>query len=139
MRTAVTLGGRRSGSAPNVTAGEYAADSYDVAALCPVLDCLQLDATRCGGYTGFQRGAAIAAAHNLEISAHCAPSVHAPIAAAITNLRHLEWFADHVRLEPLLVEGVPEVRDGAMIPNSGVGHGMSLRPDAQQWQTQLAR
>ncbi len=65
----------------DVTAGEYAADSYDAARLTPVVDCLQLDATRCGGYTGFRRAAAIAAAHNLQVSAHCAPALHAAVAA----------------------------------------------------------
>ena len=45
----------------DVAAGEYAADLYDVARLCPVVDCLQLDVTRCGGYTGWLRGAAVAA------------------------------------------------------------------------------
>ena len=119
----------------DVTAGEYAADSYDAEALCGVVDCLQLDATRCGGYTGFLRGAAVAAAHNLQVSAHCAPALHTPVAAATPNLRHVEWFADHARLEPLLVEGVPAVRDGAMKPNPTAGHGLVLRPDVQQWQT----
>lgn len=32
----------------DVAAGEYAADPFDVARLCPVVDCLQLDVTRCG-------------------------------------------------------------------------------------------
>ena len=50
----------------DVAAGEYAADLYDVARLCPVVDCLQLDVTRCGGYTGWLRGAAVAQAHNLH-------------------------------------------------------------------------
>ena len=44
----------------DIAAGEYAADLYDVRALLPVVDCLQLDATRCGGYTGWLRGAALA-------------------------------------------------------------------------------
>jgi L-alanine-DL-glutamate epimerase-like enolase superfamily enzyme len=77
-----------------------------------VVDCLQLDATRCGGYTGFQRAAA-AAAHNLQVSAHCAPALHAPIAAATPNLRHVEWFADHARLEPLLADGALTLRSDA--------------------------
>ncbi len=64
----------------DVTAGEYAADVYDVRRLAPSLDCLQLDATRCGGYTGWLRGAAVAAAHNLDVSAHCVPALHAPVA-----------------------------------------------------------
>ena len=100
----------------DVAAGEYAADLYDLARLCPVVDCLQLDVTRCGGYTGWLRGAAVAQAHNLQISAHCAPALHAPVAAAVPNLRHVEWFVDHARLEPLLVDGAPTVRHGALQP-----------------------
>lgn len=96
----------------DVAAGEYAADPFDVARLCPVVDCLQLDVTRCGGCTGWLRGAAVAQAHNLQISAHCVPSLHAPVAAAVPNLRHLEWFIDHATLEPLLVDGAPVVSAG---------------------------
>lgn len=111
----------------DVTAGEYAADVYEAARLCPVVDCLQLDVTRCGGYTGFLRGCAVAAAHNLDVSAHCAPALHAPIAVAVPNLRHIEWFADHARLEPLLVDGVPPVHGGMLRCGDGAGHGMALR------------
>jgi L-alanine-DL-glutamate epimerase-like enolase superfamily enzyme len=121
----------------DVTAGEYASDVYDVRALLPVVDCLQLDATRCGGYTGFLRGAALAQAQNLQVSAHCAPSVHAPVTAAIPNLRHIEYFVDHARLEPLLVTGCPPVSHGALRPDpsAGPGHGMALHPDAGKYRT----
>lgn len=34
----------------DVAAGEYAASVFDARRLCPVLDCLQLDVTRCAGY-----------------------------------------------------------------------------------------
>jgi L-alanine-DL-glutamate epimerase-like enolase superfamily enzyme len=118
----------------DVAAGEYAADLYDIRALLPVVDCLQLDATRCGGYTGWLRGAALAQSQNLQVSAHCAPSLHAHVAAAVPNLRHIEWFADHARLEPLLVDGLPEARGGALHPNpESRGHGMSIRTEAEQW------
>ena len=118
----------------DIAAGEYAADMYDVRALLPVVDCLQLDATRCGGYTGWLRGAALAAAHNLQVSAHCAPSLHAVVAAAISNLRHIEWFADHVRLEALLVDGAPRANGGALhFDTLAPGHGMTLGRDATQW------
>ncbi len=117
----------------DVAAGEYAANEYDAAALCPVVDCLQLDATRCGGYTGFQRAAAVAAAHNLQVSAHCAPALHAPIAVATPNLRHVEWFADHARLEPLLADGVPTVTGGTMRLAASAGHALTLRSDAQRF------
>ncbi|HZC53736.1 MAG TPA: enolase C-terminal domain-like protein [Mycobacterium sp.] len=119
----------------DVTAGEYASDVYDAARLCRVVDCLQLDATRCGGYTGFARAADVAAAHNLEVSAHCAPALHAPIAAATANLRHVEYFADHARLEPLLVEHAPVVREGVMRANDTAGHGLVLHTDAERWRT----
>ena len=118
----------------DVAAGEYAASVFDARRLCPVLDCLQLDVTRCAGYTEWLRGAALAAAHGLEISGHCAPALHAPVAAAVPNLRHVEWFVDHARLEPLLFEGVPPVRGGRMQLAPGLpGHGMRLRPDAEQY------
>jgi L-alanine-DL-glutamate epimerase-like enolase superfamily enzyme len=120
----------------DVAAGEYAADVYDVRALLPVVDCLQLDATRCGGYTGWLRGAALAAAHNREVSGHCAPSLHAAVAAAVPNLRHVEWFADHARLEPLLVDGRPEARGGALHPEPDApGHGMRLSAQSAQFRT----
>ncbi len=120
----------------DVAAGEYAADVYAAAGLCPVVDCLQLDVTRCGGYTGFLRAAAVAAAHNLQVSGHCAPALHAPVAAAVPNLRHVEWFIDHARLEPLLVNGAPPVRDGTLVvEDTRTGHGMTLSRRADSYRT----
>ena len=99
--------------------------------LCRVVDCLQLDVTRCGGYTGFLRCAAIAHAAQLDVSAHCAPSLHAFVAAAVPNLRHVEWFADHARLEPVLFDGIPAIRDGSLWPNiRETGHGMTIAGQA---------
>jgi L-alanine-DL-glutamate epimerase-like enolase superfamily enzyme len=77
---------------PNVTAGEY---GYDLTYFRRMLaaeavDCLQVDVTRCGGITDFLRAAAVAAAHNVDVSGHCASNLRAPVAAAIPNLRHLE-------------------------------------------------
>ena len=53
-----------------------------------------------------------------DVSAHCAPSLHAPVAAAVPNLRHVEWFTDHARLEPLLVDDAATVRDGCIQVNT---------------------
>jgi len=131
----------------DVAAGEYVSDGYEAARLLPAVDCLQLDLTRCGGYTGWLRAADLALAQNREVSGHCAPSLHAAVAAAVPHLRHVEWFADHARLEPLLVDGCPPVADGALQladgsgrgdrPGTGErpGHGMTLRPDAERWRT----
>jgi L-alanine-DL-glutamate epimerase-like enolase superfamily enzyme len=118
----------------DVAAGEYVSDVYDARHLAPVVDCLQLDATRCGGYTGWLAAAAVAASRNLEVSAHCAPALHAPVAASITNLRHVEYFIDHTRLEPELLDGLPPVSSGAMHPAAtSPGHGMSIASTAQQY------
>ncbi|ORW85273.1 mandelate racemase [Mycobacterium sp. IEC1808] len=104
---------------PDVTAGEY---GYDLTYFRRMLaadavDCLQIDVTRCGGITDFQRAAAVAAAYHVDVSGHCAPNLHAHVAAAIPNLRHLEYFHDHHRIEHMLF-------DGALSPDGG-----SLRPD----------
>jgi L-alanine-DL-glutamate epimerase-like enolase superfamily enzyme len=116
----------------DVAAGEYVADRYDACRLIPVVDCLQLDATRCGGYTGWLAAAMLAAAHNLDVSAHCAPALHTAVAAALPHFRHLEYFIDHARLEPLLFDGVPTPADGHLAPPTDrAGHGMTVADRAE--------
>ena len=115
---------------PDVAAGEYSWSLADSAALITAgaVDCLQLDVTRCGGITEFGRGAALAAAHNLQVSGHCAPNLHAHVAAAVPNLRHLEYFHDHQRIEQMLFDGTLDPDGGAMRPDPGrPGSGMTLR------------
>jgi hypothetical protein len=53
----------------------------------------------------------------------------------VPAFRHLEWFHDHVRLEPLLFEGVLEPVDGALRPDrSRPGNGLELkRTDAERY------
>jgi L-alanine-DL-glutamate epimerase-like enolase superfamily enzyme len=121
----------------DVTAGEYADSVQYVQRMCAAgaVDCLQIDVTRCAGYTEWLRCAAVAASHGLQVSAHCAPALHASVAASIPNLRHVEWFADHARLEPMLVTGVPPFVDGVMHLSDQPGHGMSLRPDVDRHTT----
>ena len=117
----------------DVAAGEYADSVLYVQRMCAsgAVDCLQVDVTRCAGYTEWLRCAAVAAAHGLQVSGHCAPALHAPVAAAIPNLRHVEYFADHARIEPDLVDGVPPVRHGEMRLSDEPGHGMTLRNSTQ--------
>jgi L-alanine-DL-glutamate epimerase-like enolase superfamily enzyme len=92
------------------------------------VDCLQADVTRCAGITEWLRTAAVAAAHGLEVSGHCAPNLHAHPAAAIPNLRHLEYFYDHVRVERLLFEGTLEPEQGRLSPDRRrPGLGIQLR------------
>ena len=111
----------------DVTAGEYGYDLAYFQRMAPAVDCLQVDVTRCGGYTEWFRVAAVAAAHGVDVSAHCAPYLAAPAAAATPRLRHLEWFHDHVRITRELVSGYAEPVDGALPPVEGPGHGLRLR------------
>jgi hypothetical protein len=46
----------------------------------------------------------------------------------VPNLRHLEWFSDHVRLEPMLFDGVLPATGGELRPDTArAGHGTVLR------------
>jgi L-alanine-DL-glutamate epimerase-like enolase superfamily enzyme len=125
----------REHSQPDVAAGEYAYTLADARNLVGCVDCLQLDVTRCGGISGFLQAAGLAAAHGLDVSGHCAPQLSAHALTAIPNLRHLEYFADHVRVESLLFDGVLEPQDGALVPDrSRPGHGLTLKKaEAQRW------
>ncbi|KWV57057.1 mandelate racemase [Bradyrhizobium macuxiense] len=113
-----------------VAAGEYVFTLDDARHLLSqdAVDVLQADVTRCGGITGFLRIAALAEARHMEMSAHCAPAMHRHIACAIPRLRHIEWFHDHVRIEQMLFDGAPAVRDGQIAPDlTRVGHGLRFK------------
>ncbi|MFH9223794.1 enolase C-terminal domain-like protein [Streptomyces lydicus] len=123
----------RAGVAADVTAGEY---GYTLPYFWHLLragavDCLQADATRCGGLTVWLRTAALAEAAGLQLSGHCAPHVHAHAAASLPNLRHLEWFHDHVRIENLFFSGVLDPAGGTVRPGAdrSPGHGLTLRAE----------
>ncbi|MFE5814308.1 enolase C-terminal domain-like protein [Streptomyces sp. NPDC056479] len=113
----------------DVTAGEYgyALPYFARMIAAGAVDCLQIDATRCGGLTEFLRAAALAQAHGLEVSAHGAPHAHAAAAAALPNLRHIEWFHDHVRVEDMFFDGALDPTGGTVAPVQGLGHGLTLR------------
>jgi L-alanine-DL-glutamate epimerase-like enolase superfamily enzyme len=117
----------------DVAAGEYGHDLASFARLAPVVDCLQVDVTRCGGYTEWLRIAAFAAAQGLDVSGHCAPYLTAPVAAVTPRLRHVEWFHDHVRIARELVEGYAEPVGGTLAPTDGPGHGLRLRAAAERY------
>ncbi|MEV1174917.1 enolase C-terminal domain-like protein [Nonomuraea sp. NPDC049784] len=119
----------------DVAAGEYGCDLAYFTRMCQAqaVDCLQIDATRCGGYTGWFAAAAIAAGHNLQVSAHCAPNLHIPAAAATANLRHIEWFHDHQRIESELFDGAAHPAGGLVQPHTDApGHGLVLRAGAAE-------
>jgi L-alanine-DL-glutamate epimerase-like enolase superfamily enzyme len=114
----------------DVTAGEYGYDLTYFRRMCQAgaVDCLQADASRCGGITEWLRVAAVAASHGLEISAHCAPNLHLHVGATTPNLRHLEWFHDHVRIELMAFDGTTQPLGGLLHPDPDApGHGLTLR------------
>ncbi|MBO0846936.1 MAG: mandelate racemase [Nocardioides sp.] len=119
----------REHSSADVTAGEYGDSLAYFGHLLAdeAVDCVQIDVTRCGGYTEWFRIAALAAAHGLEVSGHCAPALHAPVARATPNLRHLEWFEDHVRIERRYLDGFSSPDDGTLTPGDAPGHGVIVR------------
>ncbi|MFJ8547000.1 enolase C-terminal domain-like protein [Streptomyces sp. NPDC093586] len=113
-----------------IAAGEYAFTSRDFVDLLepPAVDCLQADVTRCGGITAVLETAGLAAARNIDLSAHCAPAVSAHAFCAVRRLRHLEYFHDHVRVEKLLFDGTLTPDGGALRPDPGrPGLGLDVK------------
>jgi len=114
----------------DVTAGEYGYDLFYFRRMCEAgaVDCLQVDASRCGGITEWLRAAAVAASYGVDVSAHCSPHLHLHVGAATPNLRHLEWFHDHVRIELMAFDGAALPVGGQVRPDPDApGHGLTLR------------
>jgi L-alanine-DL-glutamate epimerase-like enolase superfamily enzyme len=125
------------GAGIDIAAGEY---GYTPGYFCRMLasgavDVLQADASRCLGITGFLHAGALADAHGVDLSGHCAPALHVAAAAALPRLRHLEWFHDHARIEAMLFDGAPVPRDGVVRPDLGrPGLGLEFRQaDAEKF------
>jgi L-alanine-DL-glutamate epimerase-like enolase superfamily enzyme len=118
----------RDAVACEVAAGEYGYDLPYFARLIEVVDCLQADVTRVGGITEFLRVAGLARAHGRDLSAHCAPHLHAAAMAAIPNARHIEWFHDHARIESLFFDGTLDPAGGAVrLREDAPGFGLEFR------------
>jgi L-alanine-DL-glutamate epimerase-like enolase superfamily enzyme len=123
----------------DVAAGEYGTGLQYFWRMCSAdaVDCLQADVSRCGGISEWLRVAAVAAAHGLELSGHCAPHLSAAVAAATPNFRHLEWFHDHVRIENLFFHGTLDPGGGSVRPADAPGNGLAFRStDARQYRVQ---
>ena len=120
-----------------VAAGEYGyeIDYFRRMLAASAVDVQQADASRCGGITGFLQVAAICEAHHVDLSGHCAPTLHLHAACAAPRFRHLEWFHDHVRIEQMLFDGAPAARDGLIHPDlSRPGLGIAFRrQDAERY------
>ena len=125
----------------DIAAGEY---GYDLKYFRRMLeagavDVLQADATRCAGVSEFLRVGALCAAFGIPMSAHTAPSLHAHACCALTSVRHVEYFHDHVRIEQMLFDGASVPVDGALHPDcSRPGLGLDFkRADAARYAVSL--
>jgi L-alanine-DL-glutamate epimerase-like enolase superfamily enzyme len=118
-----------------VAAGEYGYELQYFAEMIPHVDVLQADATRCLGITGFVKTAALCEANNIQLSAHCAPSLHMHLGCALLPVRHLEYFFDHARIESMLFDGFIAPRNGEIHPDvSRPGLGIELKEkDAEKY------
>ncbi|HEY1501351.1 MAG TPA: enolase C-terminal domain-like protein [Acidobacteriaceae bacterium] len=129
----------RAPGAMEIAAGEYGYDSFYFQRMleAEAVDVLQLDATRCKGFTGFLAGAAVAASYGRTISAHCAPSLHMHIGAAVPGFRHVEYFHDHARIEKMLFDGFIPPANGVLKPDRArPGMGLIFKhADAERFLT----
>jgi L-alanine-DL-glutamate epimerase-like enolase superfamily enzyme len=123
----VLLARVRDAVAADVAAGEYGYDPHQFVQLAGAVDCVQADASRCGGVTGWMAAAAVVRAFGLDVSAHCVPAVHTHLAAAVPHCRHIEWFHDHLRIENLMFDGVPDPAGGTATPSADGEPGLGVR------------
>ena len=121
----------------DVSAGEYIYDLFSARRLIEEahINVLQADVTRCGGVSEYLRIDALCQAHCLPLSSHTAPALHLPVCAALKQIRHMEYFHDHVRIEGMLFEGAVKPVDGTLTPDvSRPGLGLSLKAsDAKKY------
>jgi L-alanine-DL-glutamate epimerase-like enolase superfamily enzyme len=113
-----------------IAAGEYGYDLFYFRRMLDAgaVDVLQADVTRCGGITQLLQVSALCAARGLRLSAHTSPAIHAHVCAAIEPLAHVEYFHDHARIEDLLFDGSPPLRDGFLCPDPALpGIGLAVR------------
>jgi len=113
-----------------IAAGEYGYDIFYFQRMLAAgaVDVLQADVTRCGGFTGFLQVAALCQAYHVPLSTHTAPALHAHVACSVAPFKNLEYFHDHVRIERMLFDGLPQLAHGELHPDlSCPGLGLELK------------
>jgi L-alanine-DL-glutamate epimerase-like enolase superfamily enzyme len=121
----------------DISSGEYGYGLYTFARMleAQTVDVLQADATRCGGFSGLLAVDGLCQSTMTPLSTHCAPHLHLHVAMACKQLRHIEYFFDHVRIERMLFDGIADPQKGELVPDSTrPGIGLELRrTDAEQY------
>jgi L-alanine-DL-glutamate epimerase-like enolase superfamily enzyme len=120
----------RSPTRMDITDGEY---GYELPYFREMIesdavDVVMADATRCCGISGFLKVGALCESWRLPMSSHCAPLLHLHPGCALPSMRHAEYFHDHIRIERMFFDGVPQPLDGALRPDLSVpGFGVTFR------------
>lgn len=124
----------------DIAAGEYGWDAWYFRRMLEAgaVDVLQIDGTRCGGFSGFLHAASLAHGFGIPVSAHCAPHLHAHVCSAVGHLRHVEYFHDHARIESMFFDGLPGLRAGALVVDADAqGLGLILKQrDAERYRVE---
>jgi len=126
-----------------VAAGEYGYSTKYFREMieAEAVDVLQADVTRCAGITGLIQAMSLCKAFSTPFSAHTAPTVHANVCcSALADVRHIEYFHDHERIEHMLFEGASTPVRGELFPNeSQPGLGIAFkRADANRYVISLS-
>jgi L-alanine-DL-glutamate epimerase-like enolase superfamily enzyme len=121
----------------DISIGEYGYGLYEFARMFDAgcVDVLQADATRCGGFSGLLAVDGLCQSKLMPLSTHCAPYLHVHAALACKQIRHMEYFFDHVRIENMLFDGALTPVGGMLTADlSRPGIGLELkRADAQRY------
>jgi mandelate racemase len=108
--------------------GENFSEPHSMAAAIAAGACdyVMPDLERIGGVTGWQRAAALAAAHRIEMSSHLFAEVSAHLLAATPTRHWLEWvdWAEAIVEEPL------RIADGHAVVPERPGNGLSWNAKA---------
>jgi len=120
-----------------IAAGEYGYKIFDFQRMlaASAVDVLQADMTRCGGVTAFMQVAALCQAQNVPLSSHTAPALHTHVSCAAIPFTEMEYFHDHVRIEQMFFDGLPQLVRGELRPDLSLpGNGLVLRrADAERF------
>ncbi|HEV7178928.1 MAG TPA: enolase C-terminal domain-like protein [Candidatus Baltobacteraceae bacterium] len=120
----------RAPSCMDIASGEYGYGLYHFWRMlqAQTVDCLQADASRCGGFSGLLAVDGLCQTAMMPLSTHCAPHLQLHAALACKMLRHMEYFYDHVRVERMFFDGVSDPVNGALVPDlHRPGIGLELK------------
>jgi L-alanine-DL-glutamate epimerase-like enolase superfamily enzyme len=136
-RVGMRLLRERSPARVEIADGEYGYEpTYfrEMIEACAV-DVVMADATRCCGISGLLKIGALCESFSVPMSSHCAPLLHMHPGCALPSMRHAEYFHDHVRIERMFFDGLPEPSNGALQPDlSRPGFGVAFRrADAERY------